>query len=118
MKLDWTHKDVTITDIRKISNLYILAIDDSNIKPPLLVNEKIFNERLKLYFLKEPHKIDRNEILSVKWNMYITQNYYIKVNENEEIIKYEQKDNKWYISYLEISGVLSDFSSVYNHDKK
>ncbi len=118
MKLDWTHKDVTITDIRKISNLYIISINNEEITSPLLVNEKIFNERLKLFFLKEPHRISREEILSVKWNMYITKGYYIKVQEGGEIKKFEIDENKFYVSYLEISGPLATFQSVYKPPKE
>ena len=112
---DWTHKDVAITDIRKIQgknqNLYILSIDEKKITPPLMVNERIFNERLKLYFLKEAHRIPREDILNVKWNMYITQGYYVKVVNNESQ-QYNMEPDKFYISYLEIAGPLATFQSV------
>lgn len=118
MKMDWTHKNVTITDIRKISNLYIISIDDAQVTPPLLVNEKIFNERLHLYFLKETHRVTREEILNVKWNMYITKGHYIKVYSEDDVKKFEMEENKFYVSYLEIAGPLSTFSSVYKPPKE
>lgn len=108
---DWTHKDVLITDVRKINNLYIIAIDDKKVTPPLLVNEKIFNERLKLYFLKDSHRVSREEILSVKWNMFITKGYYVKVV-NNEVQEFQMEPDKFYVSYLEIAGPLATFQSV------
>jgi hypothetical protein len=117
-KMDWTHKDVTITDIRKISNLYIISIDDKKVTPPMLVNEKIFNERLKLYFLKEAHRVTREEILGVKWNMYITKGYYIKVYAEDDVKKFDMDENKFYVSYLEVAGPLATFQSVYKPPKE
>lgn len=117
-RLDWTHQEVTITDIRKVSNLYILSINNKSVTPPLFVNEKIFNERLKLYFLKESSLVTRQEILGVKWNMYITQGSYIKVNtETNDIKKFDMDANKFYVSYLEIAGPLASFSNIYNNTK-
>jgi len=115
---DWTHKEVAITDIRKISSLYIISIDDKKITPPLLVSDKIFNERLKLYFLKDPFKVTREEILKVKWNMYITRGYYIKVYAENEIKQFPMEENKFYVSYLEISGPLATFQSVFKPPKE
>jgi len=108
---DWTHKDVSITDIRKIQSLYIISIDEKKVTPPLLVNFKIFEERLKIYFLKDAHRVSREEILKVKWNMYITQGYYVKVV-NNEIQQFPIDADKFYVSYLEIAGPLATFQSV------
>jgi len=119
MKLDWTHKGRKITDIRKIQNFYIISIDDKNIETPLMVSEKIFNERLRVYYLKESHRVTREEILNVFWNFYITKGHYIKIqSENEEVKKYDMDENKFYVSYLEISGNLATFSSVYKIPKE
>ena len=117
-KLDWTHKEVSITDIRKINNLYILSIDDKKVNPPLLVNEKIFNERLKLYFLKDAHRVPREEILGVKWNMHITKGHYIKIYGEDDVKEFPMDENKFYVSYLEISGPLATFQSVYKPPKE
>jgi len=120
--IDWTHKEVSITDIRKINskiqNLYILSIDDKKVSPPLIVNEKIFNERLKLYFLKEAHRVSREEILSVKWNMYITKGYFIKIHSENDVKQVPMDENKFYVSYLEAAGPLATFQSVYKSPKQ
>lgn len=108
---DWTHKDVTITDIRKVNNLYIISVDEKKVDPPLLVSDKIFNERLKLYFLKDAHRVSRDEILGVRWNMYITKGHYIKVVNNETQV-FDMEPDKFYVSYLEIAGPLATFQSV------
>jgi hypothetical protein len=115
--IDWTHKNIVIKDVRKLNKLYVLKINDpmaaSQIDSPLFVKDTIFEERLKSYFLKDMVNITREEILSVKWNMYITKGYYIKVNEKGDIEKFNHDLEKWYISYLEIEGPLGTFSSVY-----
>lgn len=117
--LNWTHIDVTIKDIRKLNKLYVLYTDISvsqmatglpNIGP-VFVKDTIFEERLKSYFLKD--KISRDEILSVKWNFYVTKGYFIKINEIGDIEKFPHDENKWYVSYLEIAGELGNFYSIY-----
>lgn len=119
MKMDWTHTSVVIEDVRKIQKLYVLYIKDKEIKTPLLVNENIFNERLRSYFLKDPNRVTREEILSVHWNFYITKGYYIKIQaEDEDIKKFDNDPNKYYVSYLEINGPLATFQSVYKQPKE
>jgi len=113
---DWTHKNVDILDIRKLKELYVLRVNDPMgevIDTPLFVNNNIFEERLKSYFLRDMSKIDRRDILSVKWNMYITKGYYIKILENGEVEKFHNDLKKWYVSYLEIVGLLGSFHSIY-----
>ena len=111
-KNDWTHKEVKLTDIRRIANLYVMTIDDATVTSPLLVSEKIFNERLEMYFLKSFVDVTRAEILGVNWNMYITKGYYVKIGADEEIKKFEVDPNKFYVSFLEISGPLASFQSA------
>jgi hypothetical protein len=120
-KHDWTHKEVTIKYTRKLSEYYIfiikptpdpLIIPNYGFNTPLLVKDKIFDERLKTYFLKDAHRVTREEILEVKWNLFITQGYYIKIVKGE-IQKFPMDKDKCYVSYLEIAGPLGSFSSVY-----
>jgi hypothetical protein len=117
LKLNWTHKQLKITDIRKLNKLYVITVNDSKSKnqidQPLFVKDVIFEERLKSYFLKDPLRVTREEILSVFWNMYITKGYYIKIDENGEVTQHDHDENKWYVSYLEIDGYLGSFSSIY-----
>lgn len=114
-KKDWTHKEVQLTDIRKLHKLYIISTKDFN---PLFVSEKIFEDRLRSYFLCDPAKVSREQIMKLKFNMYITKGYYIKVQEGGEIKKFEIDENKFYVSYLEISGPLATFQSVYKPPKE
>jgi len=120
--IDWTHKNICITDVRKLNKLYVIKIDDPkralHINSPLFVKDIIFEERLKSYFLKDIQHISREEILGVKWNMYITLGYYIKINENGDIQKFNIDADKWYVSYLEIGGALAAFSSIYKDYKE
>jgi len=116
---DWTHTNVKMTDIRKLSEFYIFTIEENSESPkaselgthPLMVKDKIFEERLKPFFLKDPLRVTREEILSSKWNMYITKGYYIKISRGE-ISKFPMDPDKYYVSYLEIAGPLGTFSSI------
>lgn len=116
-KKDWTHKDVEILDIRKLSQLYVISIKSKDIDKPLFVKDKIFEERVNSYFLCNSNShiapITREDILGIKWNLYITKGGYIKI-QNGEVIEYNEKcdPNKYYISFLEISGPLGSFESV------
>jgi len=116
---DWTHTDLRISDIRKLSEFYIFTVESdltgeglgSGEFHPLMVKDKIFEERLKPYFLKDASRVTRDEILSVKWNMYITKGYYIKIVKGEAN-KFSMDPEKYYVSYLEIAGPLGSFSSI------
>lgn len=116
-KLDWTHRNVTIRDIRKLNKLYVIKIElpamYDQIDVALFVKDTIFEERLKSYFLKDITQISREDILNVKWNMYITKGHYIKIGEDGAISEHIQDTNKWYVSYLEIAGLLGSFCSIY-----
>jgi len=114
--LDWTHTGVSITDIRKIKNFYIISIDEKKITSPLMVDEKIFNERLRLYFLKDAYRVPREDILSVKWNLYISKGHYIKIYAEDDIKTIEKDPERYYVSYLEIMGPLATFQSVYRSE--
>lgn len=122
--IDWTHKGITIKDIRKLTKLYVIKIhdlmaseknQDESCNSPLFIKDTIFEERLKSYFLKDITKITREEILAVNWNMHITKGYYIKINDRGDIEKFshDPETEKWYVSYLEIEGPLGTFNSVY-----
>jgi hypothetical protein len=114
--LDWTHKNVQILDIRKINKLYVLKIKD--VDESLFVHDEIFEQRIKSFFLKDTmSQIPREDILKQNWNFYITKGYYIKVDQYGHPTKYDQDYNKSYISYLDIAGPLSTFSSVYQKEK-
>ena len=119
MEINWTHTDCKISDIRKLSEMFIFTLEPKNTlveeggyKVPLLVKNNIFEERLKTYFLKDAHRVTREEILGVKWNLFITQGYYIKIVKGEATQFLMDKD-KYYVSYLEIAGPLGSFQSVY-----
>lgn len=135
MELDWTHRDVKITDVRKINKLYVLTVDQD--VGNLLVSDQIFSERLESYFLKSIDRIDRRDILDTKWNMHITKGYYVKIvsqviplasladplsgNVPTKIVydlqKHPGEEERWYVSYLEIAGELGEFENVIKNKK-
>jgi len=112
--LGWTHKSVTIQDIRLFNKLYVIYTNAMRIESPLFINKNIFEDRLNSYFLGKV--CTREEILSLKWNMYITQDYYVKVDGAGNINKIPGTKDKWYVSYLDIEGPLGEFSFVYKNE--
>jgi len=117
---DWTHKEVEITDIRKTNEFYIFTLTSKYAEVingidvwgvPLMVKKTIFDERLRSYFMKDPFRVTREEILSVKWNMYITKGYYIKLSNSLEH-RHDMNESKFYVSFLEIDGLLGTFKSI------
>lgn len=111
---DWTHKNKKIVDIRKLSKLYVIKIQDDTVNNSLFISSNIFEERINQFFLKPIDQISRKEILEVSWNFYITKGYYLKQEDNE-LKKEVKKQDKFYISYLEIDGPLSSFSNIYKY---
>lgn len=114
LKKDWTHKNVRITDIRKLSNLYVVTVDDAKVDRPLLISRRIFEERALPYFIADSMRsVTRQDLLDLEWNFYITKGYYVKAQDGE-LVKHTDKtdENKWYVSFLEISGPLDDFSAL------
>ena len=114
--IDWTHKNIQLSDIRKLNKLYVFKVHNKSNQqvisgdPALFVKDTIFEERINSYFLK--YTVSREEILNVFWNMYITKGYYIKVNDKGEIENFNMDPDKWYVSYLEIDGPLGSFCSA------
>ena len=113
--MNWTHTNIKITDIRKSKDLYILNVKIDDIKNPLFVNERIFNERMNSYFLNN-NRWSREDVLEIKWNFYITKGYYVKINKIGEIENINADPNKFYVSYIEINGDLGSFNSIYNEN--
>jgi len=108
MNIEWTHKKVNITDIRKVKKFYVLTVDAKGITGPLFVEHAIFDSRLKSYYLKNLEDVsgfDRNDVTSVKWNMYITKGHFIKYKD-KEVEEIPKDEDKFYISFLEIDGPL------------
>ena len=109
MNIDWTHKGVKITDVRKVRKFYVLSVDDRKIDSPLFVDHNIFEGRLNSYYLKDTHSAggyDREQVINVKWNMVITKGHFIKYNQDNEIETVNKDPDKFYISFLEIDGPL------------
>lgn len=121
--IEWTHKNIKIVDIRRLNKLYVLGIDqdldgDGVIKP-LFVNKKIFEEILSSYFIKDAYKITREEILSVKWNMFLSKGYYVKIDEKQNNVETFHRDkNKWFVSYIEIAGPLQQYFSSFKEESE
>lgn len=104
MKLDWTHIERKITDIRKVKQFYIISVE--HFETPLFVDHTIFEARIKSYYLRDTNSFTRQEVLDVKWNLVINLGFYHKLDREGQIEKIEKKSDKFYLSFLEINGVL------------
>lgn len=108
MNIEWTHKKVTITDVRKVKKFYVLTVDARGVEGPLFVDHSIFDSRLKSYYLRNPEDgsaFNRDDVTKVKWNMVITKGHFIKFK-NKEVEEIKRDEDKFYISFLEIDGPL------------
>ena len=115
-QLGWTHFSISFLDIRLCSKLYVIypnIVSDDDIGP-LFINKTIFENVINSYFLGKNYT--REEILNLKWNMYITKDYYIKVDNENNVTKISGIKDKWYVSYLDVSGKLGEFSFIYKND--
>jgi hypothetical protein len=109
MNIEWTHKKVEITDIRKVKKFYVITVNAKGVDGPLFVEHNIFDSRLKSYYLKnsdDKSEFHRRDVTGVKWNMVITKGHFIKYNREKEIEEIQKDPDKFYISFLEIDGPL------------
>jgi len=120
MNIEWTHKGVKITDIRKVKQFYVISIADKKITSPLFVTHNIFDARVNSYYLRGFSGTasnlgvgvnSREEVLDVTWNMVINKGYYIKLSGDGNEEKIWKDEDKFYISFLEIAGPLGDHVS-------
>lgn len=112
--IDWTHFKVKITDIRLFNKLYIIYTDIEEVSAPLFINKTIFEDRLNNFFIGKEYK--REDILALEWNMYVTKDFYVKVDGEGNLNKIAGNTNKWYVSYLDVEGDLGEFSFVYKNE--
>ena len=113
--IEWTHRGIQLTDIRKVKKFYILSVSDKKVRSPLFVDHNIFDTRLKSYFLADDlRKINRSDVLALKWNMVITQGYFLKYDASGRLQEIYKDPDKFYISFLEIDGPLGYHISVNN----
>lgn len=124
---NYTHKGIKIKDIRLKNNIenndkYLaLILDDDSIKDTLYINYNILNDRVKSYFLGNGlDKINKNILLSLRWNFIINKGFYYKISGKCSFDKYVSKNpSKFYISIIEIEGSedygsgLGDFDKVF-----
>lgn len=114
---DWTHKNVKIKDVRKNSKMYILQLEVGGVSEVITVTVQtdIFEEQLVSYYLCDASKLRREDILAVEWNMVLSKGYYIKIAKKglEDKKVFTGHEDKWFVSYLKVTGGLGTFDTIY-----
>lgn len=110
MTIDWTHRKLGISDVRKVKNFYVISVNDRKITSPIFVDHNIFEGRLKSYFLKNNmNDVSREDVLNLKWNMVINKGFFVKYTQYGETEEIHKDPNKFYISFLEVDGPLGTY---------
>ena len=114
-QLEWNVHNVQITDIRLLHKLYALNLFIGGEDVPVFINRNILEDRLDGYFLGGNYT--RDEVLLLRWNLYMTKGYFIKIDSSGKIERFDQEDkSRYYVSFLEVGGPLGTFASVYKND--
>lgn len=118
---DWTHKNVKLKDIRKGYKFYTLMLDvQDEYGDDIIthVSHQVVEDILTSYFMKSVLHITREQILDLKWNIYLTKGYYIKIDKySKEVARFDKENhpNKYFISYLDVNTPLVN-TIFYNID--
>lgn len=113
----WTHTMVEIVDIRMFSKFYAVIFRESTGElHRVQLNKEIFDARLNSYFLG--NRYTRKDLIDIRWNLYLTDGYYVKIDHTGEMHRYDGTKGKEYISFLEVSGPLGEFTNIYTQKKE
>jgi hypothetical protein len=112
-QLDYNYKDLKLIDIRyrgsKDKGYYLLAFESL---PPVNIDKSIFeNVMFKIYGPMFIEDVTLKDLLDTRWNVHITEGYYIQWNRNEEeYVKTPGVAGRHYISRIDKAGVLSELT--------
>lgn len=111
---EWTHEEVELLDIRKNDKMHILHLNIPEIDNPVVtINNDIIIDQLNTYFITGLDLVTRNDIMELKWNLVLTKGYYVKLLKGGEAEKQYKNPNKWYVSFIKVSGSLGTFGTIY-----
>lgn len=107
-ELDYNYKDLKLVDLRyrgsEEKGFYILLFYNM---PPVNIEKSFFENILfRIYGPLFKKDININSILEIKWNAYITKGFYMQWN-GDHYIKNSGNPNRYYLSKLDKSGILS-----------
>jgi hypothetical protein len=113
MNIDFTHKGLTIQDIKKIKTNDFYKIKFKELDEVLSVSANSLEPRLCAHFMKDSiNFISRNDILSSKYNIHLTKGYYVRV-EGNKITTYPSKINRSYINFINIDNEIDKIEGPY-----
>jgi len=115
MKLDFTHRGLTIQDIKKIKNekADFYKIKFVEIDTVISVTGGLLDMRLCSHFIKESvNYISRNDILSCKYNANITEGMYYRLV-NGTLVEYQGFGKNKYINFIDIQSEINEIEKPF-----
>ena len=115
MKLDFTHRGLAIQDIKKIKNekADFYKIKFAEIDTIVSVSGGLLDMRLCSHFIKESvNYISRNDILSCKYNVNITEGMYYRLV-NGTLVEYQGFGKNKYINFIDIQSEINEIEKPF-----
>jgi hypothetical protein len=113
MKIDFTHKGLTIQDIKKIKTNDFYKIKFKELDEVLSVSAISLEPRLCAHFMKESiNFISRNDVLSCKYDIHLTKGYYLRI-EDGKIKTFPSRNNRSYINFINIDNEIDRIEGPY-----
>ena len=115
MKLDFTHRGLTIQDIKKIKNekADFYKIKFAELDTIVSVSGGLLDMRLCSHFLKESiNFISRNDILSCRYNVNISEGMYYRL-EGGSLIQYQGFGKNKYVNFIDIQSEINEIEKPF-----
>jgi hypothetical protein len=113
MNIDFTHKGLTIQDIKKIKKNDFYKIKFKELDEILSVSAISLEYRLCGYFMKDSiNYISRDEILSCKYNINLTTGYYLRI-EDGKLKNFPSNNRKSYINFISIDSEIDNIEGPF-----
>ena len=112
--MDFTHRGLTIQDIKKIKKNDFYKIKFKELDEVLSVSAISLEFRLCGHFMKDSiNFISRNEILSCKYNINLTIGYYIRIEDGKLKHFPSRHIKKPYINFIGIDSEIDNIEGPF-----
>jgi hypothetical protein len=114
MNIDFTHKGLTIQDIKKIKKNDFYKIKFKELDEILSVSAISLEYRLCGYFMKDSiNFISRDEILSCKYNINVTTGHYLRIEDGKLKHFTSRHSKKPYINFISIDSEIDNIEGPF-----